>query len=180
VLTTGYANSSAPKTGGDIAPGYQPFVAGSGFAVGVRADLDDRSRKFWFTPSFLFWDNLTGAPDPNSRVNYFQTEVGARVYAHSTSNPTLYAGLGAGYSLAHGVKTAKADGSTETYDGDFPTASIHAGAKIPSAATGITVLAEASYHVGLEHPHAHLAIGPAGAALIQIGVAFDIVGGSQP
>ncbi|HEY3294650.1 MAG TPA: hypothetical protein VGL38_04390 [bacterium] len=180
VLSTGYANSSAPKTGGDIDKVNPPFTGGGGFAVGVRADLDTPNKRMWISPAFLFWNNLTGAPDLNSRVNYFQMEIGGRVSVHTRTDPTFYGGAGVGYTLSHGVKRPRYAGDAQTFDGDFPSASIHGGVKLPNPSSGVTVLAEASYHFGLEQPTGHLAIGPARAALIQIGVAFDLVSGAQP
>jgi hypothetical protein len=180
VLTTGYANSSQPKIGADINPANPPFDGGGGFAVGIRADLDNPSHRLWISPSFLFWNNLTGTPDVNSRVNYFQAEVGGRLSVHTRTIPKFYGGVGVGYTIAHGQKTPKYAGDAETYDGDFPSASVHAGVKTRNNASGITLIAEASYHFGLSQPHRHLGIGPARAALIQIGVGFDLLSGSQP
>ena len=180
VLTGGYAYSGAPHTGADVASGYHPVVAGSGFTFGVRADIDNPSRRWWFSPSFLYWSNLTGAPDPNSKVNYFQAEVGGRALIHTPNDPKFYGGVGLGYSLSHGVKTPKAGGDQETYDADFPSASLHAGVKTLNIASGISFLGELSYHFGLLHPHSHLAIGPANAILVQVGMGFDLLSGAQP
>ncbi len=181
VLTTGYANSGAPNTGADIARNNPPITGGGGYAIGIRADLDNPSQRLWISPSFLFWNNLTGTPDDNSRVNYFQVELGGRLYVHTHTVPKFYGGIGAGYTLAHGTKSPRfaGNGDTESFDGDFPSVSAHAGVKLADSSSGVTVLAEASYHMGLDRPQGHLAIGPARAALIQIGVAFDILSGAQ-
>jgi hypothetical protein len=179
VLTTGYANSSTPQTGADIDKRFPPVTAGGGFAVGVRADLDTPNQRMWISPSFLFWNNLTGAPADNIRVNYFQIELGGRVSVHTRTDPKFYAGIGAGYTLAHGDQIPRYAGDRLSFDGDFPSASFHAGVKIPNSSSGITILAEGSFHFGLAQAQGHNAIGPARAALIQIGVGFDLLTAAQ-
>ncbi len=78
--------------------------------------------------------------------------------------------------MAHGENKSLLDGSKQTFDGDFPTASLHIGAKTRPT-PDLTLLAEGSYHFGLDHPDRRLSVGPASAWLIQIGVGFDILGG---
>ena len=172
VATTGYANSRRPDApeGGSV-DSY--FDAGGGYAVGVRVDVD--RELFWFGPSFLFWNNLTGDPHHNYNSNYFQIELGGRLSARTRTIPSLYGGIGLGYTVAHGEVVPKFEefGGELDFDGEFPTASIHVGARTPSKTHGIAILAEASYHVGLDTPTGDRAIGPAQAWLIQIGVGFD-------
>jgi hypothetical protein len=148
----------------------------------VRVDINSPTRPLWFSPCFLFWDNLTGATTANVRANYLQVEFGGRLSLHTRSMPMFYAGLGAGYSFAHGVEHNRAVGAeSPAFDGNFPTASIHAGFKSRTGTSGIAWLAETSYHVGLENDNSYLAVGPARAWLIQIGVAFDLIApGDQP
>jgi hypothetical protein len=174
VLTTGYANSRTPSTGTDIDATNPPFRSGGGYTAGIRVDVQPPTRPLLFGPSFLFWNNQTGDPDPNANANYFQIELGGRFSLRTRTSPTLYAGVGAGYTLAHGEVVAKVDGSKTTYDGSFPTGSVHFGAKTASH-DGISVLAEGSYQFGLEKPRGRQAVGPAKAWLIQIGVGFDIL-----
>jgi hypothetical protein len=171
IVTTGYANSERPKANGIVVD--RLFADGGGYAFGVRVDM--QSPLFWYGPSFLFWNNVTGDPDPGRNSTYFQVEVGGRLSVRTRTIPGLYAGVGAGYSLARGdIKTRYADlGYDEAFDGEFPTASIHIGAKTPSRTTGIGVIAEASYHFGLDEPSSMTSIGPARAWMIQIGFALD-------
>jgi hypothetical protein len=173
VLTTGYANSGTPKTGRDVAFG-RLFRAGSGYTFSTRVDVDAPRAPIWFGPQFLFWNNVTAAPNPSARANYFQIEFGGRASIHTRSDPTLYSGIGIGYTFAHGSTRDRSDGSTQTFDGDFPSASIHFGAKT-STTSGITVLGEGSYHFGLENASGPLAVGPARAWLVQIGIGFDLM-----
>jgi hypothetical protein len=177
VFTTGYANSGSPQTGRDVVFG-RVFSGGSGYTFSTRVDVDAKRAPVWFGPQFLFWNNVTGAPDPNTRVNYFQIEFGGRASVHTRSDPALYTGAGVGYTLAHGTNTPRAGGDATTFDGNFPSASIHFGAKT-SASSGVTVLAEGSYHFGLEKAAGRLAVGPANAWLVQIGVGFDLLLGPQ-
>lgn len=178
ILTTGYANSGEPKTGPDVDSHYPPVLAGGGYAVGVRADIDHPRLPIWISPSFLFWNNVTGSPSGNERANYFQVEVGGRLLLHTRTVPALYGGVGAGYSFSHGTNTPRVGPDKMTYDGDFPTASVHFGVKSPTS-PGLSVIAETSYHFGLDNATGHNALGPARAWLIQIGVAFDILSGAQ-
>lgn len=178
VLTTGYANSRAPHLGAGIDHHYPPFGPGGGYAVGARVDIAPPRSPFWISPNFLFWNNLTGSPYQSIDATYFQIELGGRLSVHSRrTEPTLYAGAGLGYTLAHGQTRQRFGGTTESYDGDFPSASVHVGAKT-RATPDITLLGEASYHFGLDRPIQRLSVGPANAWLIQIGVAFDIIGGA--
>jgi hypothetical protein len=167
ILSTGYAHSQQPKTNGFA---VDQFSSGSGYAVG----MDMETPIFWFGPSFLFWNNVTGDPYSNYNSNYFQIELGGRISFQTNTVPTVYAGVGAGYSVARGDIRARFAGfDSESYDGEFPTASIHIGAKSPTRTVGLGILAEASYHFGLDEPTSIEAIGPAEAWMIQIGVAFD-------
>jgi hypothetical protein len=181
VVTTGYASSSTPKTGSGIDQNAPPVAGGGGFAVGVRVDLDNPSRRLWISPSFLFWNDLTGSPAHDFNANYFQIELGGRLSVHSRSVPMLYGGVGAGYTVAHCTVAPRyvSNVPTDTYDGNFPSASVHGGVKLPNPTSGITVLAEASYHLGLAQSRGFHSIGPARTALIQIGVGFDIVSGRK-
>ncbi|MFZ5433804.1 MAG: hypothetical protein ACOZB3_08535, partial [Calditrichota bacterium] len=172
--TTGYANSRTPEVGHDIDSGNRPFRAGSGYAVGIRVDVEPPHRPLMFGPSFLFWNNVTGDPDPNANANYFQIELGGRISSRTRTNPSLYAGVGAGYTLSHGEVVAKLDGSKQTFDGDFPSASVHFGFKSKND-SGLSLLGEGSFHFGLGEPRGRLAVGPAKAWLIQIGVGFDLL-----
>ena len=171
VLSTGYAHSQQPKASGFVVDRF--FDAGSGYAVGARLDLE--SHIFCFGPSFLFWNNVTGSPDPDRNSNYFQIELGGRFSVQTNTIPALYAGMGAGYSIARGdIRARFADlGGEYSFDGEFPTASIHVGAKAPTRTAGLGLLAEASYHFGLDNATGIEAIGPAEAWTIQIGVSLD-------
>jgi len=179
VLMTGYANSRTPETGPGVDSRHSPFRAGGGYAFTVRADVDSRNRRFWFGPSLAFWNNLTGDPDPNANSSYLQLEFGGRLFVRTRSVPSLYGGVGAGYTFSHGEVIAKVDGSKQTFDGDFPTASVHFGVKSPGT-TGLSVIAEGSYHFGLDQPTGRLAVGPAKAWLVQIGIGLDMLLGPQP
>jgi hypothetical protein len=177
VLTTGYANSRAPDLGSGIDHHNPPFGAGGGYAIGIRTDIAPPQSMFWISPQFLYWNNLTGDPYQSVNTTYFQIELGGRLSVHSRrTDPTLYAGVGLGYSMAHGQTRSLVDGTTDSFDGDFPTGSVHIGAK-SRATPDITLLAEGSYHFGLDHPVQRLSVGPASAWLIQIGVGFDILTG---
>jgi hypothetical protein len=179
VLTAGYANSRQPEMGSAVAsPSYSPFQSGGGWAAGIRIDVVPPTKPIMFGPSFLYWNNLTGNPDPNSRSRYFQIELGGRFSIRSRTVPSLYAGAGAGYTFAHGTHEPRWVGTGEQYDGDFPTGSVHFGVKSPTR-SGATVLAEGSFHFGLDHPTGRYTIGPAKAWLVQIGVAFDMLLGSS-
>jgi hypothetical protein len=175
VLTTGYANSRTPEVGSGISRAYPPFRSGGGYAVGIRADIVPRLSPLSFGPAFLFWNNLTGDPDPNADATYFQIEMGGRASLHTPGN-SLYAGIGVGYSLSHGTVTAKADGSKTSYDGDFPTGSVHFGFRSPSS-NGVSWLGEGSFHFGLEKATGRMTVGPAKAWLIQLGLGLDIISG---
>lgn len=174
VLTTGYANSRTPSVGPGIDEHHPLFRAGSGYAFGTRVDVDSPSRRVVFGPAFCFWNNLTGDPDPNANANYFQIELGGRVAARTRTIPSLYAGVGAGYTLAHGEVVELADGRKQTFDGEFPTGSLHFGVKSASP-NGLAIIAEGSFHFGLEKPQRRLAVGPAAAWVVQIGVGFDLL-----
>lgn len=167
---TGYASSSAPETGTGI--GRDQFLAGGGYAFATRVDI--QRRWLWFGPTVAFWNNLTGNPDPNADINYFQIELGGRLLAHTRTIPSLYAGVGAGYTFAHGKIIPKWYGNSDDFDGDFPTGSLHFGVKTPTRTTGLGIIAEGSYHFGLEDARGYRGIGPARAWLIQIGVVFDL------
>jgi hypothetical protein len=171
IVSTGYAHSQRPKAQGFPASRY--FDSGSGYAVGIHLDLE--TPVVWFGPSFLFWNNMTGDPDPDRNSSYFQIELGGRLSVHTNTIPAVYAGIGAGYSVARGdVRARFAElGGEYGFDGEFPTASIHLGAKSPTRTTGLGLLAEASYHFGLDDPSGIEVIGPAEAWMIQIGVVFD-------
>jgi hypothetical protein len=169
VLSTGYANSQQPKARGFSG---DQFSSGSGYAAGMHLDIETPT--VWFGPSFLFWNNVTGSPYSNYNSNYFQIELGGRLSFHTGTIPAVYAGMGAGYSVARGDFRARFAGfDSESFDGEFPTASIHLGAKSPTRTAGLGILAEASYHFGLDEPTGIKAIGPAEVWMIQIGVAFD-------
>lgn len=174
VLTTGYANSRTPQTGPGIERHPPLFRAGSGYAFGTRVDVVSPTRRVVFGPAFFFWNNLTGDPDPNANANYFQIELGGRVSLRTRSIPSLYAGAGAGYSLAHGEVVRLVDGSKRSFDGEFPSASLHFGVKSANP-NGLAVIAEGSYHFGLEDPSRRLAVGPASVWVIQIGIGFDLL-----
>jgi hypothetical protein len=178
VLTTGYANSGTPDVGHGIDASHPPFGAGGGYAIGIRTDIYAPRSPLWFGPQFLYWNNLTGDPFQSIDATYFQIELGGRISVHSRStDPVLYAGGGLGYTLAHGQNKSLIGEPLRTFDGDFPTASFHIGAKTRPTPE-ITLLAEGSYHFGLDHPRQRLSVGPANAFLIQIGVAFDMLLGS--
>jgi hypothetical protein len=171
-LTAGYANSRKPETS------TQYFGSGGGWAAGIRVDIVPPEKPVMFGPSFLYWNNLTGDTDPNSRSRYFQIELGGRLSVRSRSIPSLYGGVGAGYTFAHGTHEPRWVGTKEEFDGDFPTGSVHFGIKSPTR-TGVSVVAEGSFHFGLDHPSGRNSIGPAKAWLVQIGVAFDMLIGPQ-
>lgn len=91
-----------------------------------------------------------------------------------TLEPDLYTGVGVGYSFAQGAyRNRFFDGYEYTFDGDFPTASVHLGFKSDASENGIGVVGELSYHWGLDEPNGRNTIGPAKAYLVQIGVFFD-------
>ncbi|MBI5059555.1 hypothetical protein HZB60_07245 [candidate division KSB1 bacterium] len=182
VLSTGYANSGTPRVGSGVSQRNKPFRAGGGYAVGARADIESQQRNFMFGPSFLFWNNLTGDPDPNANASYMQIEFGGRFSARTRAYPCLYAGVGAGYTFAHGELKQKVFDPLpkQEYDGDFPTASVHAGFKTPTANDNLGLVGEFSYHFGLDDPSGRRTVGPARAFLIQIGLAFGIRAGGQP
>jgi hypothetical protein len=171
VAATGYANSGTPHTG----PGIERsslFGAGSGYTAHARLEVE-RPHVYW-GPSFLFWNNVTGAPTSSSRVTYFQIELGGRLSYRMTSTPSTYIGAGLGYSFSQGKYEQRFfDGYSYTFDGDFPTASVHLGAKTDASRNGVGLVAELSYHWGLDEPTGRLTIGPANAYLVQIGVFFD-------
>jgi hypothetical protein len=181
VLTTGYANSGTPHVGSGVSQSNKPFRAGGGYAVGARGDLVSNSRQFMFGPSFLFWNNLTGDPNPNANASYMQVEFGGRLSVRTRTYPCLYAGVGAGYTFAHGeLKQKVYDPSpTQQYDGDFPTGSVHAGFKTPTDNDKLGLVGEFSYHFGLDEPAGRVTAGPARAFLIQIGLAFGVRAGGQ-
>lgn len=170
IIATGYANSGTPETGSDISESNPPFRAGGGYAFEVRMDLAKPG--LWFGPSFIFWNNLTGDPSPNSNASYFQIELGGKLFLRTHTIPAIYGGIGAGYSVSHG-EDIPIVGYRREFDGDFPTGSIHFGVKTPTRTTGLGLLAEASYHFGLDKPTGRMAVGPAKAFLIQIGIAMD-------
>jgi len=178
VLTAGYANSRRPDMGPAVSSSYSPFQSGGGWAAGMRVDIVPPGKPVVFGPSFLYWNNLTGDPDPNSQSRYFQIELGGRLSVRSRSIPSLYGGVGAGYSFAHGAHEPRWVGAKEEFDGDFPTGSVHFGVKSPTR-TDVTVVAEGSFHFGLDHPSGRNSIGPAKAWLVQIGVAFDMLIGPR-
>ncbi len=170
VASVGYANSSTPEHGSGVSD--YVFDAGGGYAAGLRVDLE--KPHFWFGPAFTFWNNLTGDPDPNANSSYFQAELGGRISARTHTIPAIYGGVGAGYTFSHGEFVPKFFGGKETFDGEFPTGSVHFGVKSPSQTYGLGLIAEASYSFPLGKPGGELAVGPARAFLIQIGFAFDI------
>lgn len=171
VFTTGYASSRAPET----PEGVSFFADGSGWAAGARVDID-RSH-FWFGPSFFFWNNITGDADQNRNSTYYQIELGGRLLYHTQEVPTFYIGGGLGYTLARGEVRERFDyaglGGEFDFDGEFPSAAVILGIKSPSRTNGIGVLAEGAYHFGLDEPTGRLAIGPARAWTVQLGVVFD-------
>jgi hypothetical protein len=175
VLTAGYANSRRPETGSALLPN-SPFGSGGGWAAGIRVDIMPPQKPVMFGPSFLYWNNMTGDPDPNSVSRYFQIELGGRLSARTRTVPSLYGGMGVGYTFAHG--THEGVETKEEFDGDFPTGSLHFGVKSLTQ-TEITVVAEGSFHFGLDDPSGRYSIGPAKAWLVQIGVGFDMLIGSQ-
>lgn len=171
VAATGYANSGAPDTGPGLVRSSL-FGSGSGYTAHVRLEVD-RPHVYW-GPSFLFWNNVTGAPTTGSRVNYFQIELGGRLSYRMTNVPDTYLGAGVGYSFSQGTYRERFfEGYEYTYDGDFPTASLHLGAKTDASKNGVGVMCELSYHWGLDKPSGMRTIGPANAYLVQIGVFFD-------
>jgi hypothetical protein len=177
VLTAGYANSRRPDTGPALSPN-SPFQSGGGWAAGIRVDIMPPEKPVMFGPSFLYWNNLTGDPDPNSRARYFQIELGGRLSVRSRTVPTLYGGVGAGYTFAHGTHEPRWVGTKEEFDGDFPTGSVHFGIKSQTR-TEVTVVAEGSFHFGLDHSSGRNSVGPAKAWLVQIGVGFDMLIGPR-
>ena len=182
VLTTGYANSGTPRVGRGISQSNKPFRAGGGYAFGAHADIESKQRRFMFGPSFLFWNNLTGDPDPNANASYLQVELGGRFAVRTRTYPCLYAGVGAGYTFAHGELKQKTYNPlpAQEYDGEFPTATLLAGFKTPTANDNLGLVGEFSYHFGLDKPDDPRSVGPARAFLIQIGLAFGVRAGGQP
>ncbi|RPH95133.1 hypothetical protein EHM69_05340 [candidate division KSB1 bacterium] len=178
VLTAGYANSRTPHVGEGISTQHPPIRSGGGWAGGIRIDVMPPNKPIMFGPSFLYWNNLTGDTDPNSQSRYFQIELGGRFSVRSRTMPALYAGVGAGYSFSQATREPRWVGAKEEYDGDFPTGSVHFGVKSKTR-SDITVIAEGSFHFGLGEPAQSRSIGPAKAWLVQIGVAFDMLTGSQ-
>ena len=177
VLGVGYANSGEPEHGKDLSSDI--FDPGGGYAFSTRVDL--QRQNFVFGPSFTFWNNLTGDPDPNSNASYLQLELGGRAGLRTRTIPEVYGGVGLGYTFAHGEFVPKFFGSKETFDGDFPTGSVHFGVKTPSRTYGVGLIGEASYHFGLDMPRGRDSVGPAKAFVIQIGFAFDIrLAGDHP
>lgn len=171
ILSTGYANSATPKTGTNVERGGL-FRAGSGYVGSFR--FETVSPHFFWGPSLLFWNNVTGNPTQSSRTNYLQLEVGGRVMYRTATVPDFYGGAGVGYSFAQGSYRERFfDAPTYTVDGDFPTASVLLGVKTDASKNGVGVLGELSYHWGLDEPSAPRSIGPANAYLVQIGVFFD-------
>jgi len=170
-FATGYANSGTPDTG----PGIERsslFQGGGGYTAHARFETV-RDHVYW-GPSFLFWNNMTGGTVRGTRVNYFQIEVGGRLSYRTASVPDFYGGMGVGYSFAQGTYRDDYIGGLEyTFDGDFPTASVHAGVKTDGSTNGIGIIGELSYHWGLDQPANPQSIGPANAYLVQIGVFFD-------
>ena len=136
--------------------------------------MDLEREYFWFGPAFTFWNNLTGDPNPNANSSYFQAELGGRISARTSTVPSFFGGVGAGYTFSHGEFVPRYHGAKETYDGDFPTGSAHVGVKTPSRTYGIGLIGEASYHFGLAEARGRDSVGPARAFVIQIGFAFDI------
>lgn len=169
VLSTGYANSQSPQTGIEV--DRNSFRSGGGYAFSTRMDIEKRN--FWIGPSFTFWNNLTGDPDPNANASYFQIELGGRLLYRTHTIPSLYGGVGVGYTFAQGQIKPKYVGDKEEFDGDFPTGSLHFGLKTPSQTTGLGFVAETSYSFGLDDPRGVRSIGPAKAWMISIGILFD-------
>lgn len=178
VLSSGYANSRTPDIGSGIAAQNSPFGSGGGWAAGIRIDVTPAEKPIMFGPSFLYWNNMTGDPDPNSRSKYYQIELGGRFSIRSRTEPSLYGGIGAGYTFAHGTHEPRWVGVTDEYDGDFPTGSVHFGVKSPTR-NQFTVIAEGSFHFGLDEPTGRTAIGPAKAWIVQIGIGLDMLVGSR-
>jgi len=171
VLATGYANSGTPNTGTGVERSSL-FGPGSGYTAHFR--FETKTAHLYWGPSFLFWNNVTGNRTYDARTNYFQVEVGGRMSYRMTADPDLYAGAGVGYSFAQGkYKDRFFEGYDYTFDGDFPTASVHLGIKTDGRKNGIGVMGELSYHWGLDQPAGRNTIGPANAYLVQIGVFFD-------
>jgi hypothetical protein len=176
VVTLGYANSGAPEHSA-MASGY--FAAGGGYAFGTRVDL--AREHFWFGPEFTFWNNVTGDPLVDYNSSYFQAEFGGRASLRTRTTPALYGGVGAGYAFSHGTSSPRFYSAEKvSFDGDFPVASLHIGAKTLSRSTGLGLVGEASYHAGLSKARGRNAIGPARAFLVQIGFVFDIQSASTP
>ncbi len=173
ILTTGYANSGSPEVGEGISESNKPFAAGGGYAFAVRLDVRKPGAIFEFGPEFLYWNNLTGDPQPSYDASYFQAQLGGRLSLRSRTIPAFYSGLGLGYAVSQGVRKAKWIDHKETFDGDFPTGLVAAGVKMPSNANGVGLLAELSYSFGLDSPEGWHTVGPASAFLIQIGLLFD-------
>lgn len=171
VAATGYVNSGAPETG----PGVQRnsmFGSGSGYTANFR--FETLRKNIVWGPSFLYWNNLTGHRTTYTRSNYFQIELGGRFAYRTATVPDFYLGGGVGYSFAQGKYRELYDSAYEyTFDGDFPTASVHTGFKTSAAENGVGVLGELSYHWGLDQPSGRQTVGPASAYLVQIGVFFD-------
>ena len=170
VLGFGYANSGEPEHGADLSDNV--FDPGGGYAFSTRVDI--QRRNFVFGPALTFWNNLTGDPDPNANARYLQFELGGRAGLRTMTVPELYGGVGLGYTFAQGEFVPKFFGTKETFDGDFPTGSVHFGAKTPTRTYGVGLIGEASYHFGLDTPRGRESVGPARAFVIQIGFAFDI------
>ncbi|MCB9366831.1 MAG: hypothetical protein H6508_06620 [Calditrichaeota bacterium] len=170
-LTTGYANSTVPETAEGVERG-ELFKGGSGYVGAVR--FETARRHVYWGPSLLFWNNVTGNATQSSRTNYFQLEVGGRLSYRTATVPDFYAGAGLGYSFAQAsYRERYFDAPSLTFDGDFPTASVHLGVKTDASRNGVGVIGELSYHWGLDEPSAPRSVGPAEAYLVQIGVFFD-------
>ncbi|MCC6476157.1 hypothetical protein IT157_03805 [bacterium] len=171
-ITTGYANSGRPKTGEGLVEG-ELFDAGGGFTAGVRVEIEQPH--FYWGPSFLFWNNVTGSPNAGERANYFQIEMGGRASYRTATVPDIYTGVGLGYTVSHGAYHTGLYAANETleFDGDFPTASAHLGFRNDAKSNGVGVMGELYYHWGLDEPTGFRSIGPARAFLVQIGVFFD-------
>jgi hypothetical protein len=179
-LTAGYANSASPHVGSGISQSNKPFRAGGGYAVGAHFDIDKPDLPVRFGPAFLYWNNLTGDPDPNADATYFQIELGGRVSLRSRSIPVVYAGGGAGYTFSHGKKVGKYVANDQEFDGDFPTGSLHIGAESPAQNDALRLAAELSYHFGLDDPRGPLSVGPANAFIMQIGFSFHVRSPGEP
>lgn len=169
-VTFGYANSGTPRHGTGVSDYI--FASGGGIAFGTRVDLE--REHLWFGPAFTFWNNLTGDPQIDWNSSYLQAELGGRISLRTRTVPSLYGGIGAGYTFSHGENVHRFSNAKESYDGEFPTGSVHFGAKTPSRANGLGLIGETSYHFGLDRARGRNAVGPARAFLIQIGLAFEI------